>query len=99
MTNALHYLSKRGDSVTIGADDLTRMITRLILHLNNVSILIKVFLYVEQTRTELAFLETLITENHFHGFDNNLRQWLMDLLMTMDLFNEELYTKVSSSFI
>ena len=28
-------------------------------------------------------------------FQTNIRQWIVDLLLTMDLFNEQLYIKVS----
>ncbi|CAF3615024.1 unnamed protein product [Rotaria socialis] len=97
LTNSItHYMSnilKTADKVTIGSDDLTRILTRLIIRLENVQVQFKLFMFVEQTRTELSFVETLVLENHLSLFENNLRQWVTDLLLTMDLFNEQLYTK------
>jgi hypothetical protein len=84
---------KTGDKITIGNDDLTRILTRLIIHLENVSVQHKFFIFVEQTRTELCFVETLLLENNLFLFENNIREWITDLLLTMDLFNEQLYTK------
>ncbi|CAF4273696.1 unnamed protein product, partial [Rotaria magnacalcarata] len=81
------------DKVTIGSDDLTRILTRLIIRLEYVDAQFKLFMFVEQTRTELSFVETLLLENNLSLFENNLRQWVTDLLLTMDLFNEQLYTK------
>jgi phosphatidylinositol kinase/protein kinase (PI-3 family) len=89
----INYMLKNGDKVTIGSDDLTRILTRLIIHLENVSVQHKLFVFVEQTRTELCFVETILLENNLSLFENNLRQWIIDLLLTMDLFNEQLYTK------
>lgn len=48
----INYLLKNGDKVTIGSDDLTR----LTIPLENVLIQLKLFLFVEQTRTELCFV-------------------------------------------
>lgn len=97
MTNSINeyvnFILKTGDKVTIGGDDLTQIITRLIIRLENVSVQLKLFLFVEQTQTELCFIETLLSENDLSRFENNLRQWVVDLLLTMDLFNEQLYTK------
>jgi hypothetical protein len=97
LTNSINeyiiYILKTGDKVTIGGDDLTGILTRLIMRLENVKAQIKLFLFVEQTRTELCFVETLLLENNLSLFENNLRQWIIDLLLTMDLFNEQLYTK------
>jgi hypothetical protein len=84
---------KSGDKVTIGSDDLTRILTRLIIRLENVQVQLKLFLFVEQTQTELCFIETLLLEKNLSLFENNIRQWITDLLITMDLFNEQLYTK------
>ncbi|CAF4316276.1 unnamed protein product, partial [Rotaria magnacalcarata] len=81
------------DKVTIGSDDLTRILTRLIIRLEYVDAQFKLFMFVEQTRTGLSFVETLLLENNLSLFENNLRQWVTDLLLTMDLFNEQLYTK------
>ncbi|CAF4411094.1 unnamed protein product, partial [Adineta steineri] len=89
----INFMLKSGDKVTIGSDDLTRILTRLIIRLENVSVLLKLFLFVEQTQTELCFVETLLLENNLSLFENNIRQWITDLLLTMDLFNEQLYTK------
>ncbi|CAF1540177.1 unnamed protein product, partial [Adineta steineri] len=89
----INFMLKNGDKVTIGSDDLTRILTRLIIRLENVSVLLKLFLFVEQTQTELCFVETLLLENNLSLFENNIRQWITDLLLTMDLFNEQLYTK------
>ena len=91
----LNYLLKTGEKVTIGSDDLTRILTRLILRLENVQVQHKLFLFVEQTRTELSFVETLLLEKDFPLFQTNIHQWIVDLLLTMDLFNEQLYTKVT----
>jgi hypothetical protein len=97
LTNSINeyiiYILKTGDKVTIGGDDLTGILTRLIMRLENVKAQIKLFLFVEQIRTELCFVETLLLENNLSLFENNLRQWIIDLLLTMDLFNEQLYTK------
>ena len=90
----MNYLLKNGEKVTIGSDDLTRILTRLILRLENVQVQHKFFFFVEQTRTELSFVETLLSEKDFPLFENNIRQWIVDLLLTMDLFNEQLYTRV-----
>ena len=90
----MNRILKTGEKVTIGSDDLTRILTRLMIRLENIHMQLKLFLFVEQTRTELSFIETLLFENNLSLFDNNLRQWMMDLLLTMDLFNEQLYTKV-----
>ena len=100
MTNNLNkyvnYLLKHGEKVTIGDDDLTRILTRLIFRLENVQVQHKLLLFIKQTRTELAFVETLLLEKDFPLFQTNIRQWIVDLLLiTMDLFNEQLYTKVS----
>lgn len=99
LTNSLNeyvsYLLKHGEKVTIGSEDLTRILTRLILRLENVQVQHKLFLFVEQTRTELSFIETLLLEKDFPLFQTNIHQWIVDLLLTMDLFNEQLYTKVS----
>ncbi|CAF4400321.1 unnamed protein product, partial [Rotaria magnacalcarata] len=84
---------KTADKVTIGSDDLTRILTRLIIRLEYVDAQFKLFMFVEQTRTGLSFVETLLLENNLSLFENNLRQWVTDLLLTMDLFNEQLYTK------
>jgi hypothetical protein len=91
----IKYILKTGDKVTIGSDDLTGILTRLIIRLENVEVLIKLFLFVEQTRTEVCFIETLLLENNLTLFENNIRQWITDLLLTMDLFDEQLYTKVT----
>lgn len=91
----INYILKNGDKVTIGSDDLTRILTRLIIKLENISIEHKLFVFVEQTRTELCFVETLLLESNLSLFENNIRQWIIDLLLTMDLFNEQLYTKSS----
>lgn len=90
----LNYLLKTGEKVTIGSEDLTRIIIRLMLRMENIQIQQKFFLFVEQTRTELSFIETLLQEKQFPLFENNIRQWIVDLLLTMDLFNEQLYTRV-----
>jgi len=89
----INYILKNGDKVTIGNDDLTRILTRLIIQLKNVSVQYKLFVFVEQTRTELCFVETILLENNLSLFENNIREWITDLLLTMDLFNEQLYTK------
>ena len=90
----ISYILKTGDRVTIGSDDLTRIITRLILRFENIQVQHKLFIFVEQTRTEFSFVETLLSEKSLSLFENNIRQWIVDLLLTMDLFNEQLYTKV-----
>lgn len=87
------FLIKNGAKVTIGGDDLTRIITRLMIHLESVQIQNQVFQFVEQIQSELSFVETLLSEKNLSLFETNLRQWIMDLLLTMDLFNEQLYTK------
>ncbi|CAF0858419.1 unnamed protein product [Rotaria sordida] len=89
----INNILKNGDKITIGSDDLTRILTRLIIHLENIQVQLKLFIFVEQTRTELCFIETLLLENNLSLFENNIRQWIIDLLLTMDLFNEQLYTK------
>ncbi|CAF3540537.1 unnamed protein product [Rotaria sp. Silwood1] len=89
----INNILKNVDKITIGIDDLTRILTRLIIRLENIEIQLKLFLFVEQTRTELCFIETLLLENNLSLFENNIRQWITDLLLTMDLFNEQLYTK------
>ena len=90
----INYLLNIGDKITIGSDDLTRILTRFIVCLENVHVQFKLFLFVKQTRTELSFIEALLLENNLSLFENNLRQWVIDLLLNMDLFNEQLYTKV-----
>jgi len=42
---------KSGDKVTIGSDDLTHILTRLIIPLENIQVQLKPFLFVEQTQT------------------------------------------------
>ncbi|UJR24766.1 hypothetical protein I4U23_006140 [Adineta vaga] len=97
LTNSINtyvnFILKSGDKVTIGGDDLTRILTRLMIRLENVQVQFQLFLFVEQTQTELCLVETFLLENHFSLFENNLRQWIVDLLLTMDLFNEQLYTR------
>ncbi|CAF4460853.1 unnamed protein product, partial [Rotaria sp. Silwood2] len=97
LTNSINeYINniiKSADKITIGSDDLTRILTRLIIRLENIQVQLKLFLFVEQTRTELCFIETLLLENNLSLFENNIRQWITDLLLTMDLFDEQLYTK------
>ena len=90
----IHYILKNGNQVTIGSDELTRVLTRLIIRLENVQVQTKLFLFVEQIQTELCFVEKLLLEKDFSLIENNIRQWVTDLLLTMDLFNEQLYTKV-----
>ena len=90
----LQYLLTRADQVKIGADELTRILTRSVIHLKNVSLISQLFLFVKQTRTELSFVETCLIENQFDEFEINLRQWIIDLLLTIDLFDELLFTKV-----
>lgn len=89
----LNFLVKNGAKVTVGGDDLTRIITRLVIHLENVQIQNPLFQFVEQIQSELSFVETLLLEKNLSLFESNLRQWITDLLLTMDLFNEQLYTK------
>lgn len=55
----INYLLKNGQQVTIESADLTRILTRLILRLENVHVQHKRFLFVEQTRTELSLVESL----------------------------------------
>lgn len=96
LKDAAIFLLRRGDEVTIGNEDLTRVLTRLLVRLADRSLLIKLFLFIEQTQTELVFVETLLDERQaFASFQSDLRQWIVDLLLTMDLFNEQLFTRVS----
>jgi hypothetical protein len=88
-----NFILKTGDKVTIGNEDLTRILTRLIIRLKNVPVQFRLFVFVEQTQTELCFVETLLSQTDLSPFGNNIRQWVTDLLLTMDLFNEELYTR------
>ena len=95
LRESVSSLLKRGDEVTIGKEDLTRTLTRVIVRLSDSSLLFQHFLFVEQTETELIFVETLLHEtSSFTSLENNLRQWLVDLLLTMDLFNEQLFARV-----
>jgi hypothetical protein len=87
---------RRARQVTIGGDDLTRICTRLVVRLADVTVVVQLLEFVEQLGTELSMLETLLlTASALSPFERRLEQWLIDLLMTMDLFNEQLYTKVS----
>lgn len=95
----INYLLKTGERITIGSDDLTRTITHIIIRLENIHVQLKLFMFVEQTRTELSFIETLLLENNLSLFENNLEQWVTDLLLTLDLFNEQLYTKVIEKIV
>ena len=94
LNESINYLLKCANEVTIGNDELTRILTRLTIHLGNVEIQSKLFIYIQQTRTELSFIETLRLEENLSLFESVIRQWLTDLFFNIDLFNEELYTKV-----
>lgn len=89
----LNYMVNHGNEVTIGADELTGILTRLMIVLQNVEIERKLLIFVEQTQTELCFVETLLVEKNLNLFERTIREWLTDLLLTMDLFNEQLYTR------
>lgn len=85
---------KSGEKLTIGSDNLTRILTRLITHLTNVQHQLKLFIFLEQTPRELCFIETILLKNNLSLFENNIRQWVIDVFLTMNLFNKQLYSKV-----
>ena len=94
LNDEISFLIRGVHRTAIGSEELTEILTRLILRLENVEILVHFFCFVEQTRTELCFVQTCLAETRFNRFENALRPWLADLLLTMDLFDEELYTQV-----
>ena len=95
LNDEISFLIRGVHRTAIGSEDLTQILTRLILRLENVEILVHFFCFVEQTRTELCFVQTCLAETRFDRLESALRPWLVDLLLTMDLFDEELYSQVN----
>ena len=95
LNDEISFLIRGVHRTAIGSEELTEILTRLILRLEYVEILVHFFCFIEQTRTELCFVRTCLTEIRFDRFDHVLRSWLVDLLITMDLFDEELYSQVN----